>query len=61
MKIPKIGMSMFNCAAVKKMEVISCLFPKLRSEMHRGHGTQLFEKNRMFLCYYGKCYHTLSC
>ena len=49
----EIDISIFTCVAVKKMEVIGCLVPELRSEKkHHGCRTQLFEKNAMFLrCY----------
>ena len=30
------------------MEAIGCLVPKLQNEMHRGCGTQLFEKTLCF-------------
>jgi len=45
------------------MEAIGCLVPELRSETHRGHGTQVFEKTQ---CFYivtvnCKCLRILSC
>ena len=51
---PEIDISMFSCAAVKKMEVIGCLVPKLRRKTHRGRRMQVFEKNTIFLHCYGK-------
>ena len=30
------------------MEAIGCLVPELQSEMHRGCGTQVFEKTQCF-------------
>ena len=30
------------------MEAIGCLVPELRSETHRGCGTQVFEKTQCF-------------
>ena len=41
---PEIGISMFNCAAVKKYRLV----PKLQSEAHSGCGTQVLIKHNVF-------------
>ena len=45
---PGISVSMCNCVAVKRMEAISYLIPKLLSKMYYGCGMQLFEKMQCF-------------
>ena len=40
----RIGISMFNCVAMKKLKQTVAWVPELWSEKHHGCGTQLFEK-----------------
>ena len=35
-------------SSIEKKETIGCLVPELRSETHRGRGTQVFEKTQCF-------------
>ena len=35
-------------SSIEKMETIGCLVPELRSETHRGRGTQVARKRNVF-------------